>query len=259
MKIVCSSICYEKKRWPQVLDAVAQDGWKHVELVSVPGWITVDVTAVKAKDLQKEFSSRGLSLYAVHAGLICGKNGLAAMYQMPYYRAAVDLLAEMGADQLVFTGTGRADDDLDDLVRSLEKVARMLEGTPVKLGLENHYQNRVETIEDYDYILQRIDHPQIGITADFGHFNSSKVDTAALLRKHAKKIVHTHIKDHQGTQSVRLGEGEVDLLAHVKLLKELGYTRGLSVELEVAPDVDLDKAAADARKYMDKLVGDAGV
>ena len=34
MDITCSSICYMNHKWPGVLDRIAEDGWKNVELVA---------------------------------------------------------------------------------------------------------------------------------------------------------------------------------------------------------------------------------
>ena len=159
-------------------------------------------------------------------------------------------MQEMGADQLVFTGGARDEENLDDLVSVVEQLAEYVEGTSVKVGLENHYQNRIETLEDYDYIFSRIGHPQIGMTADWGHFNSSKVDTAALLRKYASRLFHVHVKDHLGTVSMPLGQGEVDIPGLVGVLKDIGFDRAVSVELEVEDTENLDRYAAEALTYL---------
>ena len=51
MQITCCSICYMDHEWPGVLDKIAGDGWKSVELVAIPGWFHVDVTAIDAQTI----------------------------------------------------------------------------------------------------------------------------------------------------------------------------------------------------------------
>lgn len=259
MQVACSTICYKNHAWPEVLDAMAADGWRNVELVAIPGWIHIDVVQTDANTLVKEMTKRGLVLSAIHAGALMGTDRLASMCQLSYMRAAIDLLEEAGAAQLVFTGGKRANENLDDFVSALAQLAEHLDGTSVKIGLENHYNNCIETIDDYDYIFARIDHPQIGIAADFGHFNSSKVDAAELLRKHAHRINHVHVKDHVGTASVRLGAGEVDIPALLAILRGIGYQRSLSVELEVQDEENLRSYAREALEYLSNVSACVGL
>lgn len=259
MKVVFSTICYIDHGWSEALDKAAADGWRHVEVVSIPGWIHVDVCQVDAISLSKDVESRGMKLHGIHVGSLHGTNAAAAMYQLPYIKRAVDVLAEAGADQLVFTGGPRESEELEDLLKPLENVLSYMEDTPVMLGLENHYRNRIETLEDFDFLASKIDHPQFGFTADLGHFNSSEVDTEKLLKKHASRIFHVHVKDHLGTQSMPLGQGEVDIPHLISVLKDVGYDRGLSVELEVADRKNLDQYAAEALHYMTNAAKAAGV
>ena len=258
MHITCCSICYMGHKWPAVLDKIAEDGWKNVELVAIPGWIHVDLNTVDPRMIAREIARRGLTLRAIHSGGQTGSNKEAAAAQLAYHRKAIEALVEAGADQLVFTGGAREHEPLDDLIAALQQLVNMVEGKPVRIGLENHYQNRIETAEDYDHIFSRIDHPQIGMTADWGHFNSSNVDTAALMRKYADRLVHVHVKDHLGTVSMPLGQGEVDIPELVGVLKEIGYDRAVSVELEVEDQENLDQYAAEALAYLTEITAAAG-
>ena len=112
----------------------------------------MDVCQIEGKKLAKAVTDRGLKLYAIHVGTLHGSNRSAAMYQLLYIKRAIDVLADAGADQLVFTGWPREGEKPEDLVAPLENVLAHMEKTPVKLGLENHYKNRIETIEDFDYL-----------------------------------------------------------------------------------------------------------
>ncbi len=121
----------------------------------------------------------------------------------------------------------------------------MPDDNKVTIGLEPHYGNVIEQLEDYDRIFDEIHHPCVGICVDTGHFHSAKVDTIKLIKKYKERIFDVHLKDHIGTQSVAIGHGEVDLPAIFGALKEIGYKGTITLELEV-------KDVENAPKYVEE-------
>ena len=81
------------------------------------------------------------------------------------------------------------------------------------------------------------------MTLDTGHFTSANVDPAQVARTFAGRIFHVHIKDHIGTESVALGEGDTDNFAVVRELKAAGYDGYLSQEIELEDGSKADHAA----------------
>ena len=55
----------------------------------------------------------------------------------------------------------------------------------------------------------------------------------AFIRRLGKRVFHVHIKDHIGTESVALGDGQTDNVGVIAALREIGYAGHLSVELEL--------------------------
>ena len=53
----------------------------------------------------------------------------------------------------------------------------------MRVALEPHYRSQYQDAEDFDFLFQRLDHPQLGITVDTGHFHAAGVDTRALIRE----------------------------------------------------------------------------
>ena len=46
--------------------------------------------------------------------------------------------------------------------------------------MEPHFRSQFQDAADYDFLFDRVDHPQLGITVDTGHFHSAQVDTKAI-------------------------------------------------------------------------------
>jgi sugar phosphate isomerase/epimerase len=137
----------------------------------------------------------------------------------------------------------------------LEELEPLVRGTPVRLGLENHYRNWIQFIQDYEHIFDAVSSPNIGMTLDTGHFTAAQVDPQAVARRFGiEKVFHVHIKDHQGTHSVALGTGTTDNFGTAKALKELGYAGYLSQEIECGSGPEADRMAADGIGYMRRLL-----
>jgi sugar phosphate isomerase/epimerase len=63
-------------------------------------------------------------------------------------------------------------------------------------------------------------------------------DEVELLKKVAHQVEHVHIKDVVGRKAVTLGEGEIDLMGCLEVLKKAGFAGVLSYETEGWEDAD---------------------
>jgi len=153
---------------------------------------------------------------------------------------------------LVFTGGQRQEGTkgLEATVAGLEALMPRLEKMPIRVALEPHFDSQFQDAADYDYIFGHLDHPQLGITVDTGHFHSAKVDTKAFIRKYAPKIWNVHLKDHIGTQSVAIGSGEIDLKGIFQTLHEIKYQGALALEIEPVEHEKLPQFVAESYKYI---------
>ena len=116
------------------------------------------------------------------------------------------------------------------------------------------YFEDLELVACNDAILAEITTPQVGITIDTGHFFSAGVDWRPFIHKYADRIYNVHVKDHIGTQSVALGQGQVDLRGYVQELDAINYEGALAVELEVEDPENLPRYCAEAYTLLDELV-----
>ena len=162
--------------------------------------------------------------------------------------------AALGCDRIVQTGGPRREGGIRQTVRGLELLLELLEDVPVRVCLEPHADSQILYQADYDAIFAELDTPQLGITADTGHFHTAGVDWKSLIHKYADRIYNVHLKDHIGAQSVAIGQGEIDLGGLVEVLREIGYDGPLALELEVTDPENLPRYIGEAHTYMTALM-----
>jgi sugar phosphate isomerase/epimerase len=163
---------------------------------------------------------------------------------------------ELGSPLVVISGGKRQPGGIEATIAGIAALLDAVADSPVRLALEPHYGSQIQGTGDYDAILAEITSPQVGITIDTGHFHSAGVDWGPFIRKYAGRIWNIHVKDHVGTQSVALGQGEVDLRGYIRELDAIDYQGALAVELEVEDPENLPRYCAEAYEYLDELVRD---
>lgn len=164
------------------------------------------------------------------------------------------LLAALGAEVLVAAAVTDADWSprvaLDDdawrrLSDHLAEIAELASGYGLTLAVHPHAGTLLETAEDIERILAS----DVPFCLDTGHSAIGGADPAELVRRHAERIVHVHLKDvdldlAEGVRSGGLslveatrrglfrplGSGDGEIGEVVGLLDRHGYERWLVLE-----------------------------
>ena len=257
MKVAASSICWAHDKRDGVLRKAAQAGFKAVELLTFPPEIFDlhgNLRELKGADLKRQFADHGLTLAGLHLGAIMTPTEAKRRSLTDYCKRAIEVCVETGCGLIVEGGPDRGVQPVEPFLKSLEELTPLLEQSGVRIGLENHYLNWIQFIQDYEWIFDRIASPAFGITLDTGHFTSAGVDPVEVARRFAPRVYHVHIKDHIGTQSVALGSGQTDNFGVARVLKAAGFTGYFSQELEVADRANADRYAAEGLPYLQRLV-----
>ena len=259
MKISCSSVCYAHLPLEDTLRKISSAGFKNLELVAVRGWIHIDAGEISAEKLDALCRKNNLTLTALHAGNIDTSSDDTANKGVSYIKSVIDLAQKLAVDKIVFTGGirkggPRTGSTLSRYIQGLKELVKYIEGKDIHLCIENHYKNEIETIEDMQRVVEEIEHPQVGLTADTGHFTSSQISLDDVIDKLGSKIKHVHIKDHKGTRSVSLGMGDTNNKEFVKNLSQIGYQGELSMELEVEDKENTDTYVKEGYRYMNNLL-----
>jgi len=141
---------------------------------------------------------------------------------------------ELGCRRVKFTGAGRGKaGGLETVIEVLKELAPAAEEMDVLIAVENHANNNIENIEDYDKIFAAVDSTHVGMCLDMGHFDGASVSNFEVVERFHEKINHVDLKDVVafGTyKSVPYGEGVTDGEGIVKALIEKGYSGYLVIE-----------------------------
>lgn len=256
MKVAISSVCWAGDSREEVLRKARSSGFHAIELLTFPPEIWDchgNLEEMHPHVLREQLDRHGLKLAALHLGAILTSSEHKRRKLTDYAKRAIDFAAAIGCGTIVEGGPNRKSEPFRPFLKSLEELSRYLVGSHVRMGLENHYGSWIQYMEDYEHILDCVQSPDVGITLDTGHFTSAKVDPAEVAGRFAAHIVHVHIKDHIGAQSVALGSGETNNFGVARMLKASGYNGYLSQELELADEADTDRAAAAGLTYMKRL------
>jgi inosose dehydratase len=99
---------------------------------------------------------------------------------------------------------------------------------------------------------------RIGFCPDTGHLAAGGGDAVALIRKHAQRVTHVHLKDFtpEPFGFHPLGHGIVDIPWVLEALRDAGYDHWATVELDEYAGRP-GEAATDSFRYLQPLL--AGV
>lgn len=137
----------------------------------------------------------------------------------------------------------------DTLVDNLHVAAGLCREAGFEPVFHPHAGTYVETADEIDRLMGRLDGSVVGLCLDTGHFRYGGADPAQAIRDYASLLRHVHIKDcrssvvrsvaargadlpvalHEGA-FCPLGAGDADIAAAVDALRSVGYGGWLVVE-----------------------------
>lgn len=141
---------------------------------------------------------------------------------------------KLGCRRVKFTGAKRGEaGGLENVMKVLKELAPAAEEMDVLIAVENHANNNIENIEDYDAIFQAVDSTHVGMCLDMGHFDGAGVSNFDVIDRFHSKIIHIDLKDCQsvGTyKTVPYGQGITDGEGIVRAMIEKNFSGYLVIE-----------------------------
>jgi sugar phosphate isomerase/epimerase len=157
---------------------------------------------------------------------------------------------KLGCRRVKFTGAGRgAEGGLEAVIAAIKELAPVAKDMDMLVLVENHANNNIETLEDYERIFDAIDSPYVGMCMDNAHFDGARVDLMQVIEKFHSKILHIDLKDTAAMgvhKVVNYGEGVTRNNQVVERMMELGYQGYLLVEM--APPRNEETLVSDLRR-----------
>lgn len=194
---------------------------------------------------------------------------------LPQIRAELKAYAAAGADVMVLSAnSGSAgydsrpdlsDAEWETLLRNLDAITEVAAGVGVTATLHPHMGTLVQTAEETERVLAG---SSIGLCVDTGHYTLAGGDPLTLVRDHADRVAHIHLKDVDLSVAQQVADGEFDyregcrrgmyqalgkgdarITEIVQGLQEAGYDGWYVLEQDTVLDTqdDAAKAHEDAR------------
>lgn len=135
---------------------------------------------------------------------------------------------------------------LDQAIRFYAEVGRLGAHAGVRICVHphSHFGSLLESAEEYQYLLDRLDPQYVGLCPDTGHIVRGGQDLLSCLRTHLPRIIHVHFKDVDSVgRWAGLGQGLCDFATVLRLLESVGYD-GWVVSEEESEDARRDGVGA---------------
>ena len=212
-------------------------------------------------DLRRLLDDAGVGLVAVYTGANFVYRDVLEDELWRIAKAA-QLAASFGAANLVVGGGakrsgGTTDEDYERLAAGLDRVVEIAEQAGLRASFHPHLTTIVEGPDEVDRILAM---SRIGFCPDTGHLAASGGDPVDLIRRHAARVRHVHLKDFTPDPFGfhPLGRGTVDIPGVVRALDEADYDGWATVELDQFDGSPADAAAESFRHLQPLLAAKAG-
>lgn len=219
-------------------ELIPQIGIKNVEFNV---WYPRNVTPTGIKRIRDRCYEQGLRPISLQ-GTAFGGN---VLKDVTHKLWLMEQAKGLGCRRVKFTGSKRGTEGgLEAVIEVLKALAPAAEEMDVLIAVENHANNNIENIDDYDQIFQAVDSSHVGMCLDIGHFDGAGVSNFDVIDRFAAKILHMDIKDVEtfGTyKTVPYGEGITDGEGIARKLIETGFTGYLVIE-QAPPREGLDLA-----------------
>lgn len=241
--LACSTVScdgFDDNQFARSLQIVPQVGFRFIEFNC---WHPGDITPERIRQLKTQCAQVGLTPVSVYGWGFGGSNLSELSKDVAHKTRLIEAAAELGCRRVVATGARRGESGgLQGITTVLREIVPFAEEKAVLICLENHANNNLETIEDYETLFGQITSDHVGLCVDTGHFEAAGVRLSDVLSHFSGKINHIHVKETVQfgvEQFVRFGQGVTDNRAFLRSMVDLGYHGYVSVELAIADKSNL--------------------
>lgn len=264
MKLGCNTVLFGAFDLETALRSIAWAGYAGAELSAIAGMaehLRIDQGPEHVAEVRSLAARYGLSLTAVEV----------ATTDPERLTRALRVAGEAGIP-VVNTGPGGRSGDEETLKRSIDFLGNMAleaERLGVRLAVKAHVGAAIYNTETTLRAVQAISSPAFGVDFDPSHIFRAGEDPEIAVRALGKSLIHVHIRDcvsrepRVGPPPEQVpGRGNVNLVALLRSLKEMGYDGPVNLEIIGALKYEAWQAmgiAAESRGYLHRCMQEVGV
>jgi sugar phosphate isomerase/epimerase len=252
IQLACASLSaegFEDSGFERTFAMIPEAGYAWIEFNL---WFGRMVTPECVSDIRRRCAALGLGVSSVFCTNLGGRPERLDM-DVAHKLRMMEIAEQLGATRLVTGGGPKgAGATRDAAIEALKLIAPEARRRGLRICLENHQGFTLESIADYDAVLDAVPDEHVGICIDTGHFDAASVDMDALLDRHGPRVNHLHVKENRqpGVKDFcRFGEGATDNAHVIERLIEMGYDGFIVVEQ--SPQKDRPTSVDDLRKPFD--------
>lgn len=211
---------------------VPQLGFKNVEFNL---WYPRTLTPRYIEGIKARCEKSGLKPISVQGTGFGGEGRNGINKDLAHKMVLLDHCERLDCRIVKCTGSRRGTQGgLKSVIEVLKELAPMAEDKGLTVVLENHANNVLEGIEDYEEVFAAIDSPNVGMCLDTGHFEGVSVDLIEVVDRFHDRILHVDLKDckerGKGHDTVPFGQGVTDFDTFLNHLMSKNYQGYLVVE-----------------------------
>ena len=235
VELAIATICtdgFANKHHEPAMKFIPQFGFRNVELNL---WYPDQITPHYITQLKQRCQDAGLKPISVQGSGFGGDGRSGTLKDVSHKLLMMQYARQLDCHIVKFTGSKRGTQGgLKTIIEVCKEVAPAAEELGVLVTLENHANNNLETIADYDQIFSAIDSPNIGLCLDTGHFEGVGIKLIDVVQRFHSRTLHVDLKDcrefGKGHDTVPFGQGVTDFDAFLKVLMSTDYRGYLVVE-----------------------------
>ena len=228
---------------PDALRLIQETGYDGLQLAVMPGWSTDSskLSAEGRRTLRKQIEDHNLALPSMLESIPLRGTADAKEKNLDRLKRAVELGNELvpGRPPCLDTILGRKKVEWENAKEAMAEELRtwvpVLEGGKTTLTFKPHAGDAVQSAERALWLIQAVGSPRIRIVFDYSHFYVEGYPLEQSLRRLINFSQMIVVKDSEGTSENHTfllpGDGKTDYLAYFQLLRELGYSGFVNVEV----------------------------
>jgi sugar phosphate isomerase/epimerase len=258
---------------------VAENGGEHIEL-SPAGWSFGDSPEL-VEEVKAEAAKAGIEIssYTIGANFI-QESSEAVRAEIDRVKKEVDIGGALGVKLMRHDAASRPipetsieqfEKDLPGVVEACREVAEHAAQYGITTSVENHGYH-MQGSERVSRLILGVGRENYRTTLDVGNFLCADEDPLAAVANNMKYASHVHLKDFyirdrdpgegwfrsrrgRYLRGAIVGQGDIDMPAAIRLIKESGYDGFISIEFEGMEDCRTGSriGMANARRIWDEV------